>query len=242
MYIDPNYNAFKDRHKGQRAFVLGNGASLNKVNLKKLKKELIFGCNKIFLNYEKMKYAVTYYFVMDGKEVRQSINAIKKYLTLGKNDIRNMFMTQHSDLNDNEKQRLRNMVRVKPMPVSGFVKQYGIPHSCTSPIMIVMAMIMGCTPIYLLGVDLNYANPSIYVPINPQLNMWKLADDKKDTVHFHPDYLRGDTFSYPNNDKMILSHFRLAQFANRERVKIYVASPGGNAKMFERRKFEDAIK
>ena len=56
---------YRDRHKGERAFVIGNGPSLNRCDLKLLKKEVTFGVNSIFLNYENMGFHPTYYLVED---------------------------------------------------------------------------------------------------------------------------------------------------------------------------------
>ena len=41
--------AFKDIHKGKRAFIIGNGPSLKQTDLTKLKNEFTFGLNRIYL-------------------------------------------------------------------------------------------------------------------------------------------------------------------------------------------------
>src|SRR5271157_2832817 len=40
-------------HLGERAFIIGNGPSLNKCDLSLLKNETTFAVNNIYLNYEK---------------------------------------------------------------------------------------------------------------------------------------------------------------------------------------------
>jgi hypothetical protein len=41
--------AFKDKHKGERCIIIGNGQSLNQMDLSFLKHEICFGTNKFFL-------------------------------------------------------------------------------------------------------------------------------------------------------------------------------------------------
>ena len=55
----------KDKHKGQRCFVVGNGPSLNAQDLECLKNEISFGVNRIFLMFEKTSWRPTYYCCMD---------------------------------------------------------------------------------------------------------------------------------------------------------------------------------
>ena len=43
--------ALKDIHKGERCFIIGNGPSLNKLDLSKIKDEYTFGVNAIYLNH-----------------------------------------------------------------------------------------------------------------------------------------------------------------------------------------------
>ena len=57
--------SFKDRHAGQRVFIIGNGPSLNQCDLSPLQNEITFGVNGIFLNREKMGFLPTYYVVED---------------------------------------------------------------------------------------------------------------------------------------------------------------------------------
>ena len=58
--------SFRDRHRGGRCFVLGNGPSLREMDLSKLDGEVTFGVNRIFEAYLSLGLApVTYYCVSD---------------------------------------------------------------------------------------------------------------------------------------------------------------------------------
>ena len=46
----------KDSHQGQRCFIMGNGPSLAKTDLSKLKNEFTFGMNRIYLAFPQMGF------------------------------------------------------------------------------------------------------------------------------------------------------------------------------------------
>ena len=55
----------KDKHKGERCFVIGNGPSLTVKDLDLLKDEVTFAVNRIFLSFEETEWRPTYYFCID---------------------------------------------------------------------------------------------------------------------------------------------------------------------------------
>jgi hypothetical protein len=64
---DPHYRdsirrmvALKDKHQGQRCFIIGNGPSLRRTDLTFLKDEITFGLNRIYLLFDQMGFATTY--------------------------------------------------------------------------------------------------------------------------------------------------------------------------------------
>lgn len=58
-------NALKDRHKGRRAVIIGNGPSLSVADLDQLKDEITFASNKIYLAFENTEWRPTYLTVTD---------------------------------------------------------------------------------------------------------------------------------------------------------------------------------
>src|SRR5688572_2335525 len=52
---------FKDIHKGKRAFIIGNGPSLKQTDLTKLKNEITFGMNRIYIAFPEMDFETTYF-------------------------------------------------------------------------------------------------------------------------------------------------------------------------------------
>ncbi len=55
----------KDKHKGERCFVIGNGPSLKAEDLDRLTNEITFAANRIFKIFPYTKWRPTYYFCID---------------------------------------------------------------------------------------------------------------------------------------------------------------------------------
>jgi hypothetical protein len=66
----------KDVHKGKRAFIMGNGPSLKQTNLSKLKNEITFGMNRIYLAFPDWGFTTTYLCVTNDLVVEQFVDDI----------------------------------------------------------------------------------------------------------------------------------------------------------------------
>ncbi|MDX9991347.1 MAG: hypothetical protein RBS68_04795 [Anaerolineales bacterium] len=64
--------ALKDIHKGQRAFIIGNGPSLKNTDLSKLKGEISFGMNRIYLMFPELGFKTTYLSVVNDLVIQQT--------------------------------------------------------------------------------------------------------------------------------------------------------------------------
>jgi len=53
-------SSFREKHRDQRCFIIGNGPSLNKTDLSKLRNEITFGLNRIYLLFNKLGFSTTY--------------------------------------------------------------------------------------------------------------------------------------------------------------------------------------
>ncbi|MBI3738124.1 MAG: DUF115 domain-containing protein [Chloroflexi bacterium] len=63
--------ALKDTHNGQRAFIIGNGPSLNQTDLNKLKGEFTFGLNRIYLMFPQLGFSTTYLVSINDLVIEQ---------------------------------------------------------------------------------------------------------------------------------------------------------------------------
>ena len=51
----------KDIHKGKRGFIIGNGPSLKQTDLSRLKDEITFGLNRIYMMFPQLGFGTTYF-------------------------------------------------------------------------------------------------------------------------------------------------------------------------------------
>ncbi|MCC6567690.1 MAG: DUF115 domain-containing protein [Anaerolineales bacterium] len=68
--------ALKDIHKGKRAFIIGNGPSLKQTDTGKLKNEITFGMNRIYLAFPEWGFTTSYLCVTNDLVVEQFVGDI----------------------------------------------------------------------------------------------------------------------------------------------------------------------
>jgi hypothetical protein len=61
----------RDRHRGERCFVFGNGPSLNRTDLPALRDEVTFGLNRIYLKFDAIGYETDYLVCINKHVLRQ---------------------------------------------------------------------------------------------------------------------------------------------------------------------------
>lgn len=67
---------FKDIHKGERCFIIGNGPSLKKTDLSLLKNEYTIGMNRIYLMFQELGFSTTYYLSINSLVIEQCADDI----------------------------------------------------------------------------------------------------------------------------------------------------------------------
>jgi len=66
----------KDLHKGKRCFVIGNGPSLQKMDLSPLRNEYTIGTNRIYLMFPDLGFSTTFYLCINSLVVEQCADDI----------------------------------------------------------------------------------------------------------------------------------------------------------------------
>ncbi len=64
----------KNIHKGKRAFIIGNGPSLKQTDMSKLKNEITFGMNRVYLAFPEFGFSTTYLCVTNDLVVEQFVD------------------------------------------------------------------------------------------------------------------------------------------------------------------------
>ena len=62
---------FQNIHKGKKAFIIGNGPSLNKIDMGALENKITFGSNRCFLGYKKWGYNFKYWGIVDRLQIER---------------------------------------------------------------------------------------------------------------------------------------------------------------------------
>lgn len=74
--------SYKNKHRGERCFIIANGPSIRKMNLSLLKNEFTIGMNRIYLNAETMGFLPTFLVVFDvSVQIRQFAREIERVET-----------------------------------------------------------------------------------------------------------------------------------------------------------------
>ena len=68
--------ALRDKHRGQRCFIIGNGPSLKQTDLSRLKGEFTLGQNRIYLAFPEMGFQTSYFLSVNDLVVEQFAHEI----------------------------------------------------------------------------------------------------------------------------------------------------------------------
>lgn len=185
--------ALRQRHHGRRAFIIGNGPSLQTQDLERLKDEITFAANKIYLAFDETDWRPTYYCVEDDLVLQQNYEAIEAY-----NDSMKLFANTLLNVAPRMAEAHYFELHKKPFypgypamgedPFEGF--HWGSTVVYT---MIQLAFYMGIREIYLLGVDFDFIIPDA----SREALSTIISEDEHN--HFHKAYRRpGERWNVPN--------------------------------------------
>lgn len=74
---DERLLALLNKHRGRRAFLVGNGPSLRISDLDRLKHEITFASNRIFLAFDQTEWRPTYYTICDAVVAKENKEIIR---------------------------------------------------------------------------------------------------------------------------------------------------------------------
>ncbi len=223
--------ALRGLHKGKRAFVLGNGPSLNLSDLSLLRNEITFGVNAIFLNRETMGFYPTYYVVEDefiAEDRAAEINQLKGPTKFFGNYV-SYCIQDHPDV-------IWLNLRMDYGPYSGF------PHfsrnvartvwvgGTVSYVCLQLAYTMGFREVYLVGFDHSYK-----IPADAQIEGEAIRSQSEDPNHFNAAYFgRGYRWHDPMVERMEEAFCRAREVYEASGRKIFNATVGGKLEVFDR--------
>ena len=240
----PRNAAFRDCHKGRRCFVIGNGPSLKKQDLSPLANELTLVTNNFYFHpIISDAWQPAYYFLsdpqyFDGYVTLDEFKAMTARIKTAK------FFVPHHARDFLAKTNALPLDRTFYVAAAG-----GIGHewqrkpdlTTLTPGMqtvvqlaIMVAMYMGCSPIYLLGLDHDWLSHG-----GEDLHFYSDADAES-----QPDGHVGN-WTYLTLMEAMSTMWQyygtLARVARAEDIKIVNCTRGGFLDVFERQNYEEVI-
>lgn len=220
QYYNPLIEKFKNRHLGQRCFIVATGPSLKNEDIDILykNKELCFSMNRIF-KLENRRWKPDYYVAVDTMFLRDYKEEIMEYPV----DVKfiNNFMEEEEQKNISLPYRIHcvtdDIVLQQPM-FSDDISRVVYGGATVTYVCIQIAIYMGFKEIYLLGVDCKYSKGSS--------KNYFFQDKENDHMNH-------------NEDRMILSYQAAKQYADLHGIKIYNATRNGMLEVFDRVDFDE---
>ncbi len=220
--------SYKDRCKGEKCFILGNGPSLNETDLSQLKGCITFGLNKIYLIFDKQEIDITYHVSVNSIVIEQSW---KEFAKLGCPSFLSYLQARKCVVDNKNFNYL----------------YYGLPftfreditwplhegHTVTYVAMQI-AYYMGFKEVYLVGVDHNFkcqGDPNERQHLRGQ-----------DPNHFDPDYFADKEWHLPDLEASEAAYHLANYFYKKDGRRIYDATVGGKLNIFPKISFEEAVR
>jgi len=229
----------KDKFKGERCFIVGNGPSLNKLDLGKLKNEYSFAVNGIFYKTKENGYRPTFYVVedhsvmMDNQSEINDYDAEYKFFPINyKRFITNRKNTTFFRMNTGFYEKQSPNFKI-PRFSTDCSKRLFCGQSVTM-INLQLAYFMGFSEVYLIGMDFDYK-----IPESAIVDGDCIESTEDDINHFHPDYFgKGKKWHNPHLDRVLNSYKMNKLVYEMDGRKIFNSTAGGKLELFERVNFD----
>jgi|688.fasta_scaffold728442_1 hypothetical protein len=225
----------KNMHEGERCCIIGNGPSLNKIDITKLNGQPSFSVNSIYYKIKSDNFIPYYYSVEDRFVFIENICEIraipaktkffpKTYASLYPNTNNVCFINLDLDF-------------YNPKSPYHYIPRFSL--NCADIIYagqtvtfmnMQLALYMGFKEIILVGMDFDYKVPPGASNI--------IVSKEDDMNHFHPDYFgRGKRWHDPNLENVYKSYQLFKLYSEFKGVKVINATNGGKLELFQREKF-----
>jgi hypothetical protein len=220
----------KDVHRGRRAFIIGNGPSLKQTDLSKLKGEITFGLNRIYLMFPELGFGTTYFVAVNDLVIEQCTA-----------DISALPMPRFLSW------RSHRFFPAGPIPATFLYTTYDNPgfardvrarvweSATVTYVALQLAFHMGVEQVILVGVDHN-SN----VPGKANSTIVSQGDDPN---HFHPGYFgKGFRWQLPDFETSEIGYRLACQAFEGAGRQVLDATIGGKLTIFPKVDFTSLFK
>lgn len=219
---------FRNKHKGEDCFIIGNGPSLNEMNLSFLNDYYTFGLNKIHLIFDRKPFNLSYHVAVNAHVIEQSKIEIinlncQSFLSYLPALINRVTSDKIYYLGDTKYNQLFYKDITKGMNQGNTVTYVAMQ----------IAYFMGFKNIYLIGVDHNFNQQG--KPNETQ----KMSGN--DPNHFDPNYFKGQVWQLADLDGSEMHYLIAKYFFEKDNRNIFDATHHGKLDIFQKLSFEKAL-
>jgi len=235
LLIKDPLKQYKNYGKGKRCFIIGNGPSLNNIDITLLKDEVTFGVNGIFLLYDKMGFEPTFYLINDNLVMEDRCKDIDAFVCKSIKIIPRNYIRKITNKENTHFVEFYDVFNYKMFPYfSKSPTKYCWNGGTVSYFCMQMAFYFGFSEVYLVGFDHYYT-----IPESAEVNGVHITSTDDDVNHFSPDYFgKGYKWHDPMVNRMEVSYKKAKKVYEKHGRKIYNATKGGNLEVFPRVDFK----
>lgn len=221
----------RDQYAGKRCFIIGNGPSLCAEDLEKLVNEYTFAFNRIYYIFDQTAWRPTFYCTQDAKIAKASAVEIREKITTP-------YLFAPINLKWYEDVDISSDYFFSPKQAGEQVPEFsedipryiGVGNTVAYTAM-QLAVYMGFSKIYLLGVDHSfqtYQDKDGNIIVDPNAKDYFCDQYNQDK----------DQLFIPKLDISTLSYMAAQAYAESHPVTIYNATRGGKLEVFPRVDFD----
>ncbi|WP_149031242.1 6-hydroxymethylpterin diphosphokinase MptE-like protein [Moorena producens] len=219
---------FKKINKKEDCFIIGNGPSLNKIDLSLLNNYYTFGLNKIYLIFDKVNLNISYHVAVNHLVVEQSAREFENL------NCPSFLSARAADNVVDKRDHIYKIFTAgSPFVFQTDASKLICEGYTVTYVAMQLAFYMGFKRIFLIGVDHNFTAVG-----NPNEKQFLKGDDPN---HFTPGYFGNKEWHLPDLEGSELA-YHMARFNfNRSGREIYDATVDGKLQIFPKITFEQAL-
>ncbi|HBE39802.1 MAG TPA: hypothetical protein DDW27_01085 [Bacteroidales bacterium] len=222
-------NVFHDIHKGEDCFLLGNGPSLNKMELNLLNDYYTIGLNKIFLLFEKTGLNIDYHVCVNRFVIEQCTQDFLKM------KCPSFISYKHRNELPESSDKIYFIGDIHSKWKFFEDITTGISQGSTvTYAALQIAFYMGFKRVFLIGIDHNFAQKG-----KPHKVETMKGDDMS---HFDPGYFKGMKWQLPDLQGSERAYRMAKSHYENDNRQILDATVEGKLDIFTKLEFEEALK